>query len=615
MRLLLRFCASCAFLRPFLLVLFAAFAGHLAAQPAPVLADPTTGILFRPTTLSGNTTIASGQTLTLNGAVTGTPTGGTLNLSALSSLTVPSATAFASASATRAALEVSYPSASVPASGNIAVWANSMGTTGSSTPWPYWVAIRTGRPVYNGSVAGETSTEIKTRFDAATDKRGYYTIFDVARNDSSFVTTKSNLAAMIASLGHTRYLVIGVLCRQSTPTGNAQHTLDLALNADLLALYGTRFYDPQSYLVGMWDPNAAQDVTDHSNDVFPSSLEYNSDDTHLNLAGHLVQADRIAPLVLHALGEFTPAFTSDATITKSAPTLSLVNTGAGGATYALANTAAAGQFRITETGVADRFVISKTTGNVGIGTTSPINPFVVSNGGAAGFEFNPSSGLIFTYDRVGGAYVPLLLSGSTLGLGIGGVTKFALDASGNATASGNISVAKSSPVIELANTGAGAGTFSVSVLDTTGQFRITEVGVATRVVIDKTTGNMAVGHTSAVAPFVVSNAGGLGFEVNPSAGGGTQLNLLAYNRVGGAYGAAFLGAASWSILGPISSADPITLSSSSTSGYLAGTEQSSSPAAPSANGFRLYAKDNGSGKTVLYVRFASGAEQQIAIEP
>lgn len=46
-----------------------------------------------------------------------------------------------------------------------------------------------------------------------------------------------------------------------------------------------------------------------------------------------------------------------------------------------------------------------------------------------------------------------------------------------------------------------------------------------------------------------------------------------------------------------------------------GTEQASAPAAPAANGFRLYAKDNGSGKTVLYVRFASGAEQQVAIEP
>jgi len=62
MRPFLRFCASCAFLRPFLLVLFAAFAGHLAAQPANVQADPTTGALFRPaaaTFISGNSLLTT----------------------------------------------------------------------------------------------------------------------------------------------------------------------------------------------------------------------------------------------------------------------------------------------------------------------------------------------------------------------------------------------------------------------------------------------------------------------------------------------------------------------------------------------------------------------------
>jgi hypothetical protein len=44
-------------------------------------------------------------------------------------------------------------------------------------------------------------------------------------------------------------------------------------------------------------------------------------------------------------------------------------------------------------------------------------------------------------------------------------------------------------------------------------------------------------------------------------------------------------------------------------------EYSSAPGAPSANVARLYAIDNGSGKTQLMVRFNSGAAQQIAIEP
>lgn len=49
-------------------------------------------------------------------------------------------------------------------------------------------------------------------------------------------------------------------------------------------------------------------------------------------------------------------------------------------------------------------------------------------------------------------------------------------------------------------------------------------------------------------------------------------------------------------------------------GAMVGTEMTA-PAAPAANGYALYAEDNGSGKTRLMVLFASGAAQQIAIQP
>lgn len=51
-----------------------------------------------------------------------------------------------------------------------------------------------------------------------------------------------------------------------------------------------------------------------------------------------------------------------------------------------------------------------------------------------------------------------------------------------------------------------------------------------------------------------------------------------------------------------------------TGGYIAGEEQTA-PAAPAANGYRIFAQDNGAGKTQLMVIFATGAAQQIAIEP
>lgn len=50
------------------------------------------------------------------------------------------------------------------------------------------------------------------------------------------------------------------------------------------------------------------------------------------------------------------------------------------------------------------------------------------------------------------------------------------------------------------------------------------------------------------------------------------------------------------------------------SGYLQGAEMTA-PGSAAANGYRIYAEDNGSGKTRLMVKFATGAAQQIAIEP
>lgn len=51
-----------------------------------------------------------------------------------------------------------------------------------------------------------------------------------------------------------------------------------------------------------------------------------------------------------------------------------------------------------------------------------------------------------------------------------------------------------------------------------------------------------------------------------------------------------------------------------TGAFLSGVEQSA-PAAPAANGYRIFAQDNGAGKTQLMVIFGSGVAQQIAIEP
>ena len=59
----------------------------------------------------------------------------------------------------------------------------------------------------------------------------------------------------------------------------------------------------------------------------------------------------------------------------------------------------------------------------------------------------------------------------------------------------------------------------------------------------------------------------------------------------------------------------MALTNSGASGATLEFREQTAPSAPSTNNVRIYAEDNGAGKTRLMARFASGAAQQIAIEP
>ena len=57
------------------------------------------------------------------------------------------------------------------------------------------------------------------------------------------------------------------------------------------------------------------------------------------------------------------------------------------------------------------------------------------------------------------------------------------------------------------------------------------------------------------------------------------------------------------------------LNNGSTGGAALQLVEQTAPAAPATNGVRIYAEDNGSGKTRLMALFPTGVAQQIAIEP
>ena len=101
-----------------------------------------------------------------------------------------------------------------------------------------------------------------------------------------------------------------------------------------------------------------------------------------------------------------------------------------------------------------------------------------------------------------------------------------------------------------------------------------------------------------------SGYGALGWGINDGSG----------NTAAIGFGSGFIYFATGTAASNLTVRSHISAAGLNVAGYIEGAEQTA-PAAPAANGYRIFAEDNGSGKTRLMVRFASGASQQIAIEP
>jgi len=90
--------------------------------------------------------------------------------------------------------------------------------------------------------------------------------------------------------------------------------------------------------------------------------------------------------------------------------------------------------RIDGAGITYNILLNPSGGNVGIGTTTPVNKLVVS-GGANGFEFSPggtgSTSTLIVYDRVAELYGPLNIDSSDLRFRASGVEKLRITSDGN----------------------------------------------------------------------------------------------------------------------------------------------------------------------------------------
>lgn len=173
-------------------------------------------------------------------------------------------------------------------------WGDSLTEGAGGTPYPAQLATLTGCTVNNRGVGGETSTQIATRMLAGAAQRQNVAIIWAGRNNyPNTATVIADVAAMVASLGHERFLVLSVLNGEygNEYAGQSGYTQIATINAALSAAYGARYVNVRAALVAAYNAGLPQDVTDHGRDIVPSSLR--SDNIHLNTAGYAIAAAQV----------------------------------------------------------------------------------------------------------------------------------------------------------------------------------------------------------------------------------------------------------------------------------------------------------------------------------
>lgn len=183
---------------------------------------------------------------------------------------------------------------------NLSCYGDSFVEGYGNAPLPQQLAFFSGYGYFNGGIGGQTSSQVKDRLLADAARRGWATVIWCGRNNyGDAAAVKADIAAMVAALGHDRYLILGILPKSDVPSeqvGGVGHNAILALNADLAAAYGPRFFDVLSWLRGgaladVGITPTAQDLIDITAGQVPGSLRYDS--LHLNSAGYRTVARKI----------------------------------------------------------------------------------------------------------------------------------------------------------------------------------------------------------------------------------------------------------------------------------------------------------------------------------
>jgi len=278
-----------------------------------------------------------------------------------------------------------------------------------------------------------------------------------------------------------------------------------------------------------------------------------------------------------------------------------VNTNKFTVAAASGNTLVAGTLNITSDLAVNtnKFTVAATTGDTVIAGTALVSgvatftlPFLITDANVAG-----ARSIIFKNTNAGATgYVGITLGNST--------TTLALNYFGTAFTTSGTNTQAGGALISY-----GAGGISVGAAHASGTLRLWSNNVegatfsATGVNFAGTvasSGTFTLGNTSLqlIETSSVSRSASLSIDNNNV--GATTLFDIKMD------GTAVL---SFATGGPATFASNVAIPT-----YIEGTEMAA-PAAPAANKGRLFFQDNGAGKTQLMVIFATGAAQQVAIEP
>lgn len=149
------------------------------------------------------------------------------------------------------------------------------------------------RVAYNQGVGGQTSTQIAARFAAGTVSRaGIQVIWAGINNYASGATVLSDIASMVGTIGHSRYLVLSLINGEYTTEylGGAGYEQIMAINAALAGAYPSNYLDVRAPLIAA-NTGTGQDAIDAPRDIVPASVR--SDARHLNDAGYLIVATAV----------------------------------------------------------------------------------------------------------------------------------------------------------------------------------------------------------------------------------------------------------------------------------------------------------------------------------